>query len=201
MDGNGWSTPHPSTLCLRKWPGTNYKGRLDGSQGQKTLSSTGIRSPDLPSRNESLYLLMYPGLYHVRRYQVFRTAFSVHLHQNQFNLVVISVLAPPSVILYMLKVIAWRRQLYTVGRAQGNGLEIRVWPQRTQSVTWDISLLGFVCFDTWHTKIFRLQQSCQQWISSTPFCRFPLVSCSLGASSPLCCKQLARGWVRQNKTD
>jgi hypothetical protein len=59
----GWSRPHPGRFSPRERPGTICKG---GNQGrsrwlQKISPPTGIRSPDRPSRNESLYRLSYPG--------------------------------------------------------------------------------------------------------------------------------------------
>jgi hypothetical protein len=57
--GGGWSAPRPGTHCTGGWVGP--RAGLDGCG--KISPPTGIRSPDRPARNESLYRLRYPGLY------------------------------------------------------------------------------------------------------------------------------------------
>jgi hypothetical protein len=62
----GWvfsTTPRP--LYLRERPGTHYTGGWVGLRADldvwKKLAPTGIRSPDRPARNQSLYRLSYPA--------------------------------------------------------------------------------------------------------------------------------------------
>ena len=63
-NGGGLSTQRPGvlhpeslvTLCKGSWLG--LRARLDGAEN---LAHTGIRSPDLPALNKSLYQLRYPG--------------------------------------------------------------------------------------------------------------------------------------------
>jgi hypothetical protein len=60
----GWvvkATPRP--LYPRERPSTHCTGGTQGRSGwvQKISPPTGIRSPDRPSRSESLYRLSYPG--------------------------------------------------------------------------------------------------------------------------------------------
>ena len=55
----------PATFTTGKDPYPLYRC-LGGPQGRprdvrKNLAPSGIRSPDLPSRNELLYRLLYPG--------------------------------------------------------------------------------------------------------------------------------------------
>ena len=74
LDGGGWSTPRSGRFT----PGivTRYAlyRRLSGPQGRygrvrKISPPTGIRSPDRPSRSESLYRLRYPGPLFTQSYQ------------------------------------------------------------------------------------------------------------------------------------
>jgi len=60
-----WSRPHlgrsspldrPGTHCIGSWIGPRA-----GVDGWENLAPTGIRSPDGPSRSESLYRLSYSG--------------------------------------------------------------------------------------------------------------------------------------------
>ena len=53
--------------------------------GAEYLAPTGIRSPDLPARSESLYRLRYPGS-QIRSYyaKLCMTAF-FHMHSNSFS--------------------------------------------------------------------------------------------------------------------
>jgi hypothetical protein len=60
-----WSASRPGRLYSRERPGTHWKGGLLGpGAGLDRCGKsrpTGIRSPDLPARSESLYRLSYPG--------------------------------------------------------------------------------------------------------------------------------------------
>jgi len=65
LEGGEWSAARPGRTLP---PGKNWYPlyrRLGGSQGRsgrgKKLTTTGIRSPDGPARNELLYRLSYPG--------------------------------------------------------------------------------------------------------------------------------------------
>jgi hypothetical protein len=58
----GWvvkATPRP--LYPRKRPGSNWVGPGLVWTGAENLASTGIRSPDLSARSDSLYRHSYPG--------------------------------------------------------------------------------------------------------------------------------------------
>ena len=61
----GWSTPRPGRFTPEKDPApiVQTAGWVPGPvwTGAENLASTGIRSPDRPDRNESLYRLSYPG--------------------------------------------------------------------------------------------------------------------------------------------
>ena len=66
LDGGGRSTPRPGRFTPGKDPVPIVNRRLGGPQGRsgrlrKISLSTGIRSPDRPTRSESLYRLSYPG--------------------------------------------------------------------------------------------------------------------------------------------
>jgi hypothetical protein len=61
LDGGGWLTPRPGTFT----PG-NYNEQEGGwaatvGTGAENFASTGIQSPDRPSRSDSLYRLSYAG--------------------------------------------------------------------------------------------------------------------------------------------
>ena len=65
LDWGGLSTPRPGRFTPRKDPVPIVRS-LGGPQGRsgrvrKISLPTGIRSPDLPARSESLYRLSYPG--------------------------------------------------------------------------------------------------------------------------------------------
>jgi hypothetical protein len=51
----------PAALPPGKRTGTRCIGGWVGTRGTENLAPTGIRSPDRPARNESLYRLRYPG--------------------------------------------------------------------------------------------------------------------------------------------
>jgi hypothetical protein len=65
LDGGGWSTPRPGRL----YPGKDTVPIVKESGWAsepvwicaENLVPTGIRSPDLPARSESLYRLSHPG--------------------------------------------------------------------------------------------------------------------------------------------
>jgi hypothetical protein len=65
LDGGGWSTPRPGRLYSGKDPVTIVQEAGGASEPvwicEENLASTGIRSPDLPARSESLYRLRHPG--------------------------------------------------------------------------------------------------------------------------------------------
>ena len=65
LDGGEWSTRHPGCFTPGKDPVpiVQEDGWAPGTvwTGEENLAPTGIRSPDRPVRNESLYLLSYPG--------------------------------------------------------------------------------------------------------------------------------------------
>ena len=73
LDGGGWSTPRPGRFTARKYTRYPLCRRLGGPQGRsgrvrKISPPTGIPSPYLPARSESLYRLSYPVPQdHVRR--------------------------------------------------------------------------------------------------------------------------------------
>jgi hypothetical protein len=46
----------PGTLCIGGWVGPGLAWT-----GAENLATTGIQSPDLPARSESVYRLSYPG--------------------------------------------------------------------------------------------------------------------------------------------
>ena len=52
-----YSQERPGTYCAGGWVGPH--GRP--GQMQKISSPAGIRSPDIPARNQSLHRLRYPG--------------------------------------------------------------------------------------------------------------------------------------------
>ena len=64
LDGGGWSTPRPGRFAPGKdpVPVVQEAGWAPGPVWTcaENFSSTGIRSPDLPARSESLYRLSYP---------------------------------------------------------------------------------------------------------------------------------------------
>ena len=63
--GSGWSTPRPGrfTPGIDPVPIVQETGWAPGPvwMGVERLAPTGIRSPDLPARSESLYRLSYCG--------------------------------------------------------------------------------------------------------------------------------------------
>ena len=67
LDVGGLSTPRhaPAALTLAKMPGTRgtggWLGPTAGLEGSESPVLTGIRSPDLPVRSESLYRLRHPS--------------------------------------------------------------------------------------------------------------------------------------------
>ena len=67
LDGGGLSTPRhaPAALTLGKIPGTRgtggWLGVRVGLEGSGSLVLTGIRSPDLLARSESLYRRRHPS--------------------------------------------------------------------------------------------------------------------------------------------
>jgi hypothetical protein len=65
LDGGRWSTPRPCRFTPGKVsvPIVLEAGWAPGPvwTGAENLSPTGIRSPDLPARSESLYRLHQPG--------------------------------------------------------------------------------------------------------------------------------------------
>ena len=65
LDGGGWSAPRPGRFTPGKDPVpiVQEAGWAPGPvwTGAENLAATGIRSPDLPARNETLYRLSYPG--------------------------------------------------------------------------------------------------------------------------------------------
>ena len=75
LDGEGWSTPRPGRFTPGKESRYPLYRRLGGPQDQsgrfrKISPSTGIRSPDRPTRSESLYRLSYPGPYASNAYEL-----------------------------------------------------------------------------------------------------------------------------------
>ena len=65
LDGGGWSRPRPGRLYPREYPvplvqEAGWTLRLVWIVAEN-LASTGIRSPDLPPRSESLYRLRHRG--------------------------------------------------------------------------------------------------------------------------------------------
>jgi hypothetical protein len=60
-----WSASRPGRLYPRERPGTHCTGGWVGPEAGldrcRKSRPTGIRSPDLPARSESLYRLSYPG--------------------------------------------------------------------------------------------------------------------------------------------
>ena len=62
LDGGGWLTPRPGRYTPRRAP-VPIVGWAPGRIWirAENLFSTGIRSPDLPTRSESLYRLRNPG--------------------------------------------------------------------------------------------------------------------------------------------
>jgi hypothetical protein len=60
-----WTASRPGRLYPRERPGTHCTGGWVGPGAGldrcRKSRSTGIRSPDLPARSESLYRLRYPG--------------------------------------------------------------------------------------------------------------------------------------------
>ena len=56
LDGSGWWTSRPGRLYPQERPDTHF---TEGWVGPR--ATTGIRSPDLPARSESLYRLHYPA--------------------------------------------------------------------------------------------------------------------------------------------
>jgi len=67
LDGNRWSTLRPGRLYPGKDPVpiVQEAGWAPGPVwiGAENLAPNGIRSPDLPTRSESLYRLCYPRLF------------------------------------------------------------------------------------------------------------------------------------------
>jgi hypothetical protein len=67
LEGGGWSTPRPGRLYPGKDPVPIVQESGWASEpvwiGAENLASTGIRSPALPTRSESLYRLRHPGSY------------------------------------------------------------------------------------------------------------------------------------------
>ena len=65
LDGGGWLTPRPRRFISGKYPVhiVQEAGWAPGPiwTGAENLDPTGIRSPDRPSRSESLYRLSYRG--------------------------------------------------------------------------------------------------------------------------------------------
>jgi hypothetical protein len=65
LEGGVWSASRPGRLYPRERPGTDCTGGWVGpGAGLHWCGKsrpTGIRSPDLPARSESLYRLRYPG--------------------------------------------------------------------------------------------------------------------------------------------
>jgi hypothetical protein len=69
LNGGGWSMPRPGRFTPGKetpYPLYRMLGGRHGLSGRvRNISPpTGIRSPDLPARSESLYRLSYPGHSH-----------------------------------------------------------------------------------------------------------------------------------------
>ena len=66
LDGGALSTPRPGRFTPGKDPVpiVQEAGWTPGPvwTGAENLATTGIRSPDRPTRSESLYRLSYPGL-------------------------------------------------------------------------------------------------------------------------------------------
>jgi hypothetical protein len=67
LDEVGWSTPGPGRFTPGKDPVPIVQeagwAQVAFCKGAEKLASTGIRSPDRPARNKSLYRLHYPGLH------------------------------------------------------------------------------------------------------------------------------------------
>ena len=65
LEGGVWSASHPGRLYPRERPGSHCTGGWVGlGAGLDRCGKsrpTGIRSPDLPARSESLYRLSYPA--------------------------------------------------------------------------------------------------------------------------------------------
>jgi len=65
LDVGGWSTPRPGHTTPEKDPLPIVQEAGWASEpvwtDAENLAPTGIRSPDRPARNESLYRLSYPG--------------------------------------------------------------------------------------------------------------------------------------------
>jgi hypothetical protein len=65
LDGGGWSTPRPD--CFAPVKETRYTFHRSGWAsgkfwtGVENLAFIGIRSPERPTRGESLYRARYPG--------------------------------------------------------------------------------------------------------------------------------------------
>jgi hypothetical protein len=83
-----WSASRPARLYPRERPGTSCTGGWVGpGAGLNRCGKsrpTGIRSPDLPARSESLYRLSYPGslcaVYSKAKFN--REAISEQVHHN-----------------------------------------------------------------------------------------------------------------------
>jgi hypothetical protein len=65
LEGGVWSASRSGRLYPRERPGTYCTGGWVGPEAGLDRCGksrpTGIRSPDLPARSESLYRLRYPG--------------------------------------------------------------------------------------------------------------------------------------------
>jgi len=65
LDDVGGQRQAPAALPPGKRPGTHcaggWVGPRAGLEGAENFAPTGIRSPDLPARSESLYRTSYPG--------------------------------------------------------------------------------------------------------------------------------------------
>ena len=74
----------PRPLYLREGPGTHcivgWVGPRAGLDGFGILAPTGIRSPDRPTRSQSLYRLNYPGpLTPCRLVNIYRPNYKVYV--------------------------------------------------------------------------------------------------------------------------
>ena len=63
LDGDWWSTPRPGRFTPGKDPVPIVAGWVPVAvwTGAENVAPTGIRSPDRPALNKSLYRLSYPG--------------------------------------------------------------------------------------------------------------------------------------------
>ena len=91
----GWSTPRSGRFNPGKTRYPLYRrlgGPRAGLTGAENLAPTGIRSPDLPARSESLYRLRYPGPSWPHIYSGIET--HIHKHFSLYFCLFLSLLFP-----------------------------------------------------------------------------------------------------------